>query len=364
MRVLVVTIVHHPLDARVHRRQIGALRDAGVPVTLAAPWTARGVEPPDGLAAIDLPQAAGRRRVQAVRAATRVVRQEGGRQDLVLLHDPELLAAARAAGTTPVVWDVHEDTAAAVADRPWIPSVLAPAARWGVRRAERWAERKLHLLLAEHAYRHRFLREHPVVPNVPIVPGSVVSPGSNRVVHLGRLSRGRGWEELRRLGERLRPAGVRLELLGPADPEIEDEVAAADGRGDVTWRGFVENEAAMDAIAGSMAGLALLHDLPNYRHSMPTKVAEYLAAGLPVITTPLPEAVAIVEASGCGEVVAFGDVEGAFDAVLRLRDDEEARAQAGRSGHAWATEHLNWAVEGPRFVDHLRTWATAADPPG
>ena len=258
------------------------------------------------------------------------------------------------------MWDVHEDTAAAVSDRAWVPRALAPVARWGVRQAEKWAERRLHIILAEHAYGGRFSRRHPVVPNVPIVPLDIIPPASDRVVHLGRLSRGRGWEQLRLIGARLRSEGIRLELLGPADAEIETAVREADEQGDVTWRGFVENEEAMQVIAGAMAGLALLHDLPNYRHSLPTKVAEYLAVGVPVVTTPLPEAVAIVEASRGGQVVPFGDVDAALAVVLGLRDDKEARTQAGRSGHAWAADNLNWSIEGPRFVDHLRGWAASA----
>ena len=60
---------------------------------------------------------------------------------------------------------------------------------------------------------------------------------------------------------------------------------------------------------GALAGLSLLEDRPNYRHSMPTKVIEYMAHGLPVITTPLPLAADLVERSGCGIVVPFDDAE-------------------------------------------------------
>ena len=41
---------------------------------------------------------------------------------------------------------------------------------------------------------------------------------------------------------------------------------------------------------------------------MPTKVVEYMAHGVPVITTPLPLAVELVQNADCGFVVPFGDV--------------------------------------------------------
>lgn len=53
LRVLVVTIVHDPEDARIRRRQIGALLEAGARVTYAAPYRAYGREPRDGVRALD-----------------------------------------------------------------------------------------------------------------------------------------------------------------------------------------------------------------------------------------------------------------------------------------------------------------------
>lgn len=365
MRVLVVTVVHHPLDARIHRRQIGALLASGVEVTYAAPWSAFGVVVPSGLRALDLPRSSGRRRLEAVRAARDLIRAEGPLHDVVLLHDLELVAAVRGVAGPTVVLDVHEDTSAALADRPWVPAPLVPFARWWVRRTERWAEDNLHLLLAEYAYADRFDATHPVVPNVPAVPETVRAPGTDRVVHVGRISRGRGWAELRDAGAELRTHGVQVELFGPADTDVEDEVRAADERGDITWHGFVPNEQALARVEGALAGLCLLHDLPNYRHSLPTKVVEYLAAGVPAVVTPLPLAQELVERSGGGVVVPFEAPPEVVAAVLRLRGDNDLRSGMGARGHAHALEHLNWDVEGKRFVELLRGWSRSpikADP--
>ena len=169
-RVLVVTVVHRPDDARILHREIASLRADGHTVTYAAPWRATGVVPPDGLQVRDLPRATGRDRLTALLAARDLLRREADAHDLVVLHDPELLLAVRLVGTgrlPPVVWDVHEDTAVALGDRPWVPRPLRRLLAWGVRRLERWAERHVHLVLAEDGYRERFRRVHPVVRNHP-----------------------------------------------------------------------------------------------------------------------------------------------------------------------------------------------------
>ena len=362
-RVLVVTVVHRPDDARILHRQIPTLRAAGLAVTYAAPWAAVGVTPPDGLAVRDLPRAVGRRRLAALRAAVRLLRAEATAHDLVLVHDPELLLAVRSAGVgrlPPVVWDVHEDPAAALRHRAWVPRPLRPLVAGAVRGLERWAERRVHLVLAEDGYRDRFRRDHPVVRNRPVAPAGgvatagVATAGSPRVVHLGRLSTGRGVDALLALGRRLGP-DARLELIGDADPEVRDRVAAAVQEGAVVHHGYLPSDRALALLAGARVGLCLLADEPNYRVSLPTKVVEYLAHGVPVVATPLPAVVPLL-ADGAGAVVPFGDVDAAEAAVRTLLTDDDAHARAVARARA-AAAGLTWAAEGDRLVAALRGWA-------
>lgn len=352
---LVVTVVHHPLDARIHARQIGALLDAGWRVTYLAPWTGYGVVPPDHprLVPLDVTRARGRDRLRAVLHARRLLRRVGAGADLVLLHDPDLLLAVPGLDLPPVVWDVHEDTAGALADRPWVPAAARPPLEAAVRSAERWAERHLHLVLAEEGYRDRFGRPHPVVPNHPPVPDrDPPPPGDDRVVYVGRISRGRGAETLVEVARRL--AGeVEVELVGPVDRDVEGLVRGAP----VTWHGFLPNAEALRRVEGALAGLSLLRDEPNYRHSLPTKVVEYLGRGVPAVTTPLPAARAMVDRYDAGVVVPFDDPDAVVDAIRGLRADPDGRAAMGRRGRDGVRAHHSWDADGPRFVSLLEGWA-------
>ena len=362
-RALVVTVVHHPEDARIRHRQIEALLDVGWEVTYAAPYSGHGLPLPPGadrLRLLDLPRALGRSRLAAVRSARALLRTEGPRHDVVLLHDPELLVAARRLDLPPVVWDVHEDTAAAVSLKPWLPPALGRPTAWAVRRLERRAEQRVNLLLAEQAYGDRFRKKHPVVPNTTRVPPSPPPPDDPRVVHVGHLTRPRGVFELIELGRLLhaRTGGrLRVQLVGHADAEATAALAAAGTW--VDWLGFLPHDLAMAVVDGALAGLSLLHDEPNYRVSQPTKVVEYLAHGVPAITTPLPLARRLVEEVGAGVVVPFGDVVAAADAVLALDAAPEARLRMGRLGHAHARDHLDWEQRSREFVSRLGAIAGA-----
>jgi len=387
MHVVVCTVVHHPADARIFYREIQALLDAGHVVTYIAPHdeqperehAATGTaetaivsgahasvpyanSPERGrgaLRTVTIPRAVGRRRLGALRAARAAMTEQVASADLLLVHDPELLLVLpQKRKRPPTVWDVHEDTAAALTTKAWLPDWLRPVAAGGVASAERLAERRLHLILAEHGYNDRFSGTHPVVPNATYVPETAAPPsGPRRVVYVGWLSPDRGSAEMTELGRLLAPHGIAVELIGQADAAARAHIEAA---GDaVHYHGFVPNAEALRLVEGSIAGLSLLADEENFRHSMPTKVAEYMGRAVPVVTTPLPLAVGLVEAADAGFVVPFDDPAAARDAILKLDADPDLRLKMGLRGHEYALAHLAWPPHAAEFVSQLEAWAAA-----
>ena len=347
MRVVVCTIVHHPADARIYHRQIRALLEAGHQVTYIAPAEAENFSAerasPQLLAH---PGSAGRGTAQARRAARRPAGAGPAQRPAPTCCSSTIPSCCwpcrRGASRPPTVWDVHEDTAAALSTKPWLPAPAAAPRAAAVHAAERPAERRVHLILAEQGYVARFRRPHPVVPNTTYVPETAAPPAppgaDQRVVYVGHLSPDRGVGEMIEVAALLRPHGIAVELIGPADARARAMIEPAQAQGLVRWPGFVPNDQAMPMVDGALAGLSLLQDEPNFRHSMPTKVVEYMARGVPVVTTPLPAAAELVTRYECGFVVPFGDPRAAADAVLQLAGDASLRAKMGSRGHEAARE--------------------------
>lgn len=364
--VLVVTVAHPPEDARIRHREIAALTEHGDHVAYAAPFGAFGTRRIPGLRCLDLMRSAGapHRRLPALVTAAWVMWREAAWHDIVIIHDPELLPALellRLRRPKPVlVWDVHEDVPAQMymVRLPRLFQRLGARVLTGV---ERVAEQHFKLLLAEFAYRARFRKEHPVVPNSVRVPVGSVTPAEQRprVVYLGALTMARGAREVVAMAERL--PDVTFEVLGNAKPDVEVLMeGAAERLPNLDYRGFVPNTEALTRLPGALAGLSLLHEHANYAHSQPTKIMEYMAAGVPTITTPNAASRMMVEESDAGFVVGFGDVDGAVAAIERLDADRAERERLGANAHAVALAKHNWNVDGPRFAETLQRWVDEA----
>lgn len=370
MRVLVVTDAHPPQDARIWYRECGALRAAGHQVTMVAPFSAFGVTHEE-VRTIDVSRSVGGvvPRLRAVAATTRVLLAESGGHDLVIVHDPELLPTlgilwlqrlARRSALPVLVWDDHEDVPAQMHQIGAHP-VVAHAGHAVLRGIELVAERLFKVTLAEFAYQERFALRHPVVPNSTDVPDEVPRPADEhpRVVYLGALTWVRGAQELIDLA-RLVPE-MTVEIIGNAKDDVDAALRSACAElPNLRYHGFVPNVEALRKLPGALAGLSMVRDHPNARHSQLTKLMEYMAYGVPIVTTPNQASADLVRSAGAGFVVDFGDVAAAADALRRLDADRGLRDRMGRAGHEVGRREHNWRVDGPAFVRALAGWVAEA----
>jgi glycosyltransferase involved in cell wall biosynthesis len=137
-----------------------------------------------------------------------------------------------------------------------------------------------------------------------------------RAIYIGDVRRSRGLPVMLAAVEAA--PGWELDVVGPvaaADQAWLDHwVATSPAASRVRFHGRKPPLQAWALARGAWVGLSLLDDTPAFRDAVPTKLYEYLAAGLAVATTPLPRAAAIVTESAAGVVVPDADV---LSATLR-----------------------------------------------
>jgi len=139
---------------------------------------------------------------------------------------------------------------------------------------------------------------------------------------------------------------LRVIILGHGTPlELEALRTGIHRRGiasTVEYRGRVPYEALPAHLADADLGLAMFRPLDLTRYAFPLKVVEYMAAGLPVVTTTDTEAADLVISSGVGAAVPF-EADAVAEAVVDLLRHAERRLGKGAAAFR-AAQAFDWGL--------------------
>jgi len=168
------------------------------------------------------------------------------------------------------------------------------------------------------------------------------SDGALRLVWIGSRST---LKQLARLTTALEAVGravqgVRLRVI--ADARLQVPGLAVEN---VPWS--LQEEARL--LAECDIGIAPLPDTPYTRGKCGFKVLQYMAAGLPVVASPVGANADYVRPGETG-LHARSDAEWA-EAVARLAADPSLRERMGRAGRRRVEREFDFAVLAPRVVD-------------
>jgi glycosyltransferase involved in cell wall biosynthesis len=93
---------------------------------------------------------------------------------------------------------------------------------------------------------------------------------------------------------------------------------------------------------------------------LPNKIFEYMAAGLPVLSSLTGECGRFLEANGCGVSYTPGDVGSLLDALLALATDEDRRLRLGANALRVFKSRYSASILYPQLVEHLERIAAGA----
>lgn len=295
--------------------------------------------------------------------------------DLIHAHDANTLTAAGRMAKKlgiPFVYDSHELWTQR--NRP--KTTLSVRVRESLNE-RRWARRAARVItvspsIATWLRTHYRLREMPeLVRNIPPSSGILPSreggrlrelaglrPSDKVVVYCGGITTNRGIESAIEAVATL-PQGHHLVLLGYTNHIKYEEglrkLVEEQGLSDrVHFVGKVPSEEVSAALADADVSLVLTQPTClSYAYSLPNKLFESVHAGIPIVSTDLVDAAALIEHYGVGETVAVG----ADTAELAARiKDVIARSGEFRASAARAASELTWVHEADRLV---AVWARA-----
>lgn len=295
------------------------------------------------------------------------------RPALLHIYDPELLPVARLIQRLlgiPVIYEVHENLYRKLDQKVRLQG------RWLVRQFVRFdamAQRRFHLIFTEHGYLDTYTNlqlpalisyNYPSLAFLdtfrrPYAPNTTAP----EFFYIGLISFERAFDVLI----------AALALLSRSVPEFTmhlfgrrtfsaEAMHALPGfalvHNKLRLYGYTAQTDALPLAVHATAGLALLKPVGDYTESYPTKLFEYMALGLPVVTANFPLYQAIVEKHACGFCIDPAN-PAELAQTLQYLVDHPAEAQAmGERGRRAVEALYNWEHEAQKLQQFYRTILT------
>lgn len=369
MRVCLLSSVHRALDNRIFFREARTLARAGHEVTLIAEHDRDEVR--NEIRIVALPRVPRWRRPVLWRLLLQ--RALATDSDIFHFHDPELLFVIpllRLRSGRPTVYDVHEAYPEFFAVKDYLPAWVRHPTAWMFRLLEPSLAR-LHsaLVFADDATPEAFRglkRPKVVLHNFPDT--ELVQAGGARletvatrepvVIYLGGLERNRGSRlmiEAFSQIHRKHPEARLLHVGHFMPPELEQEVlrdAQRHGLEEaIQFVGRVPFDKVGRYLEQAAVGWVPWQPYLKNRKNVPTKLFEYMAYGLPVVSSDLESTRQFVEDGVSGKLVRADDFQAHAAAIIELLENRSLAAEMGIRGRELVRAGFNWrAVEG-RLLD-------------
>lgn len=190
------------------------------------------------------------------------------------------------------------------------------------------------------------VRNAPDIRFLPDVQKADVTP---RALYVGDVRGSRGlWSMLRTL--ELAPEW-QLDVVGTISNQDIAQVLtwkeSSPAASRVHFHGTLNPQDSWKYASGAWVGLSLLENTPAFQRAWPTKIGEYLACGIPVITTDLPRPRDVIISTRAGATVDFDTTE----------------LTAGQTAgilNSWAENRDKYAEVRGRAEAQVSTWRSGA----
>jgi glycosyltransferase involved in cell wall biosynthesis len=362
--------VHRPSETRLNK-ECRTLADAGYHAVIVAPYD-ESIDARLELWSLPTPRS---RPARMTRTVLQVYRRARKLENAALfhIHDVELIPIGflLKLHRKTVIYDVPEDMPRDVFNRPW----LAPWARRPVATILAFAEwiagRYLDAVVPATPVIARRFPPHKttLVQNFPELdefgwvarsrltrnnlPGGETTADLLRFVYVGWCDEGRGIGTMVRAME-LIPSEVPVELVVAGDfseQSLALEMQRRPGWKRVRFLGWQARPAVAEVLVGAVAGLAILQPTQAIIEGQSTKVFEYMAAGLAVITSDFPVWRRFVGANQSGVLIDPESPQAVADAMMSMINHPEDALAMGRRGRETIEGELNWTAEAAHLLD-------------
>ena len=232
----------------------------------------------------------------------------------------------------------------------WLSRVIKNAAMAMV------LDRKSLMALQDSGFQNVCIVPNPISPQLEALaqkPQGESVRAASHVLFVGHLIPSKGIKELVAACSRL-PSVTELRLVGPVEKEFRHELLALAETRAGNWLVFAGTLNA-EGVLEEMRQATLLA-LPSYTEGFPLTVVEAMAAGCPVVATPvgaIPEILAFDDQTPAGASVPVQDVEALAKAIRSLLDNPQQRLSLAKRAREKVVSDYGMTVV---FNQYLAAW--------
>ncbi|MDD5360372.1 MAG: glycosyltransferase family 4 protein [Sulfurovaceae bacterium] len=277
--------------------------------------------------------------------------------DIYHIHDPELIFIGlklKKLGKK-VIFDVHENVSLQILDKVYIHKMLRKLISKIYRMYEVKSLKNFDVLvLAEYSYESYYKELNnkiEIILNMPDLQPleQFVSKerNKNEIFYIGGISNDRGFkvtvEALKLL--KSRSTDFFMHFIGPYSKDLIDSINFDKIENNIKLYGRMPLYEGLEYSKKAKVGLSILKPIGNYKSSYSTKVFEYMALELPVVTSNFKLYKDVVEKYNCGICVDPLNPKEIADAIEYIMTHPIEAKIMGENGKKAVIEKYNWKLE-------------------
>lgn len=366
-KVCHLSSAHAPNDTRIFHKQCASLAKAGYQVSFvvkAKDAQSVGCTTQKGVQVIQVPVDSSSRFKRMLFGAKAVYQKAlEVDADIYEFHDPELLpyGLKLAKKGKRVIFDSHEDYPTQIMEKEWIPAFLRRMISSAYRAYETHVVKQLDAVLFpctknginifENRAKRVVILSNAVMLEEMTAPQQEVQKSGDTICCTGSLTYQRGITHLIRAAHQ---AGVKLILAGQySSEEYRRELEAMPEYSCVEYLGYIGRQELAQVYTRSSIGMSTILNVGQYASldNFPTKVYEYMAAGLPVIVSDYPFMRRSVQQDDFGIAVDPADVQAVAQAIRTILSDPQRAQQMGENGRQAVLQKYNWDIELKKLLE-------------
>ncbi|OXU15570.1 glycosyltransferase [Sedimentisphaera salicampi] len=280
---------------------------------------------------------------------------------VVAIHDPDLLKIAfllKILGKR-VIYDIHDDYEASVLTRlscfgKLFAKVCSKLWWFYEKSAVKFFDG---VTVADRHLQEKFSWKNPVLlPNSPPLNFTNTADFSDdtvfRIIYVGGVTKARGIEAVLKALRLLDYENLCFDIIGNCRDERILELIQADKR--VNYHGRVEWDKLHEFYEKSHLGVALYQNIPSFYYcpgENAVKIQEYMAAGLPVITSNFPGLITFVEENDIGFNVQPDSPEAIAEMIDYLYQNRSKAKEFGQNGRRAFESKYCWDIHKHKLIE-------------